>query len=268
MAEQTLVSIILPVFNSENTISRAIKSVLNQDYSHFELLVIDNNSTDGSVSEISSFADPRIKLHSETKQGVSAARNKGLETAIGHYVCFLDADDELSEQSISSRLKKFEQQRCDFVDGKVEFKGNERPTWLPQGSDKLLESLISLNGDCFCGITWMFKRNLLDGLRFNEDLTHGEDLFFFMQLSKKGGSYAFVDQIVYRVNISENSAMSNLKGIENGYTLTYQSLQEWDIPSEWLQAYRQKARSVMMRTYLKNGQFISALATYRSFLND
>jgi glycosyltransferase involved in cell wall biosynthesis len=93
-------SIIIPLYNKEDYISKAIQSVLNQTFSEFELLIIDNNSTDSGLSKAKEFNDYRIKFYSEFKKGVSFARNKGISEAKFDFICFLDADDYWFEDQL------------------------------------------------------------------------------------------------------------------------------------------------------------------------
>ena len=88
------VTVVLPVFNRVQVVARAIESVLGQTFSDFELLVVDDASTDGTVSRVARFGDPRLRiLPLPTNGGACAARNAGIEAARGEIVCFLDSDD-------------------------------------------------------------------------------------------------------------------------------------------------------------------------------
>lgn len=87
-------SVIIPLYNKAETIGRAIRSVLNQEYSDFELIVVDDGSTDHGVDIVRGFHDPRIRLIQQENGGVSKARNTGIEAAKYDYLTFLDADDE------------------------------------------------------------------------------------------------------------------------------------------------------------------------------
>lgn len=91
---KVLFSVVMPSFNSEKYIKRSIESVLNQSYENWELIIVDNNSSDNTLKIAESFNDDRIKVILIDNQGVIArSRNKGLEVAKGEYTCFLDSDD-------------------------------------------------------------------------------------------------------------------------------------------------------------------------------
>ena len=87
-------SVIIPAYNAEKFIDRSIKSVLDQNYADFELIIVDDGSTDGTKGQIEQFSDDRIRYVYQENGGVSAARNKGVLESKGEYVCFLDSDDE------------------------------------------------------------------------------------------------------------------------------------------------------------------------------
>lgn len=86
-------SIIIPLFNKENYIENTLKSVLNQSFTDFELIIINDGSTDKSETIVQQFSDSRIHYFSKENEGVSTTRNFGIEKATAPYICFLDADD-------------------------------------------------------------------------------------------------------------------------------------------------------------------------------
>jgi len=103
-------SIVIPLYNKEKHIKRALDSVLSQNVSDYELLIIDDGSTDKSAEIIKAYADPRIHLIHQENKGVSAARNKGIEEAKADHITFLDADDEWKPdflQTISQMIEQF-----------------------------------------------------------------------------------------------------------------------------------------------------------------
>ncbi|MEG1820941.1 MAG: glycosyltransferase family 2 protein, partial [Malacoplasma sp.] len=113
-----IVSIIMPSFNSEATIERSIKSVLSQTFNNWELIIIDDCSTDSSHEVIQHYVDQdiRIKLIClEENSGAAAARNTGIEHAKGQFIAFLDSDDYWHPEKLEKQLKYFEQYDVDVV---------------------------------------------------------------------------------------------------------------------------------------------------------
>ena len=115
---QDLISIIIPCYNAEDSISRTLNSVREQDYKNLEIIIINDGSNDNSVNIINKFVkiDKRIKLIDQNNLGVSAARNNGLKNAKGNYIVFLDADDNYTTpyaiSSMMNHLKKAEADMC------------------------------------------------------------------------------------------------------------------------------------------------------------
>jgi glycosyltransferase involved in cell wall biosynthesis len=118
------ISVILPFYDAETTLQRALESILHQDYINFECILVNNNSRDKSSKIASEICekDERFDLINERKQGVVFASNAGSEIARGNYICRMDADDELTEHSLSIR-KKFliKNPDVDVVSGMVNY---------------------------------------------------------------------------------------------------------------------------------------------------
>lgn len=117
-AEKSVVSIIMPAYNSDRYIEKTINSVLNQTYENFELIIVDDGSNDETLHVAETYAgrDARIKVFSQVNQGVSAARNKGLdEIRGGTYVAFLDSDDLWDESFLEVMVRQIEHKKCDMI---------------------------------------------------------------------------------------------------------------------------------------------------------
>lgn len=95
-------SVVIPLYNKCDYIAEAVKSILSQDYGDFEIIVINDGSTDKSVEQVSRVLDKRVKLYNQKNSGVSVARNNGIELSVGEYICFLDADDYWACNHLSS----------------------------------------------------------------------------------------------------------------------------------------------------------------------
>ena len=98
-------SVIIPLYNKELSISNTIQSVLDQTFQNFEIVIVNDGSTDNSVKEVEKFDDKRIRLIHQENQGVSAARNRGIEEAKYEWIAFLDADDLWMENHLEEMTK-------------------------------------------------------------------------------------------------------------------------------------------------------------------
>lgn len=264
-----LVSVIMPVWNGEKWLKTAIDSVLKQTYPQWELLVIDNGSTDASFRLIQQYNDPRIRTFQQTHSGVSSARNLGLENAQGTFICFLDCDDQLPPNSLGTRVGHFEKHpSVGFVDGAVEVWtadfSVQTHSYIPSFTGQPFDELRTLSGTCFYGITWMIRGEALGKARFDPKMTHSEDLAFFATVADSKWRYDFVQTALYQVRKREDSAMSNLDGLASGYRLLFDhftALRPYD--SHWQNTFRAKVRRILVRSYLKRFQLPSAFRSWR-----
>ena len=99
------ISVVIPLFNKASTIGETIESVCLQTCRNIEILVVDDGSTDSGLQVVKKNPDNRIKIISQTNQGQSAARNRGLESALGSYIAFIDGDDRWDKTHLESMLK-------------------------------------------------------------------------------------------------------------------------------------------------------------------
>lgn len=264
-----MISIILPFYQSEKYLSTAIESVLNQSYQRWELLLINDGSTDQSKSIALSFHDPRIRYFEQSNKGVSTARNVGLANMKGNYFCLLDADDALPKHSLEKRIAMFSSNAAiDFVDGTVH-KMDERleklkQKWSPDFFGNPLKDLVKLKGRSFFGPSWLVKRKPGITYRLQEGLTHAEDLLFYLELSRKGGQYAYTTEPILYYRDSPGSAMKNLNGLEKGYRYIDSQLKHWmEVSRIDLLTYRFKFRKAMFLAYLEIGNFKDAIRVWK-----
>lgn len=103
-----MISVIIPLFNKEATILRAVDSILNQTFDDYEIIIVNDGSTDGSVDKLRQIESERIRLIEQKNAGVSAARNKGIEYAKGEFVAFLDADDQWDPDYLQQQMQMVE----------------------------------------------------------------------------------------------------------------------------------------------------------------
>lgn len=260
-----LISIIMPAKNAAETIAEAIESVLAQEYEHWELWVVDNDSSDATQALAKQFSDHRIHVLESEIGGVSVARNMALERVQGSLLCFLDADDRLPPLSLRKREERFRQEpEVSFVDGQVRFYDrnwqNHLRTQKPSLRNGLpLPHLLRLDACCFSGITWMVRWYPEARLRFNWEMTHAEDLLFFARCAAQGGRYDYVDDPVYDVRVRSTSAMKDISGQEKAYLRLEGQFESLVTDRSWKDEFRKKARRILFRSYLKRGKITSAI---------
>jgi len=204
MAKQPLISVIVPVYNNQEYIARCLMSIFSQTYQNIELLVINDGSTDLSENVVADLAkkDKRIKLISQTNQGVSAARNRGLKEAKGEYIMFVDGDDTIDtttiEDSFNAIIKNGADVAC-FSYRMVDEKGNiTYPPYIkyPEG----IFFLKDLDLDYFRQIqsVWgkLFKNDGNLPL-FKEDLYKNEDTLFWFEHGLNGAKICATNRVYY-----------------------------------------------------------------------
>jgi len=267
-----LVSIIMPVHNGAKYIGTAIQSVVNQGYQNWELIIINDGSIDNTEDVVFSIKDHRIKYFKlQENIGVSAARNVGLQKMIGSYFCFLDSDDVFTSNSISARIDIFnENPNVNFVDGKVIVTGSNindvEYVWEPKLKNiNPQRYLVRLDERIFVTISWMFKRKKGTIYSFQNGMTHAEDLWFFIQYSNSGHYMACNETILY-FRRTNQSAMSNLKGLENGYLqllkLLDQNIGNYSYNRADFYYTRLKIIKIMFLSYLSRGQLLDAFNVF------
>lgn len=192
-----MISIIIPIYNSELYLSECIESVLKQSYNNFELLLIDDGSTDHSLEICKHYEllDKRVKVFHIPNSGVSHARNVGLAKALGEWVTFLDSDDWLSEDYLYALQEELNVNVLNIVQANKYENGRIVPWPIRYETGVYDWSKVSksLDNILVYGTPWgkMFNRNIIfeNGINFDENISNHEDhLFYFTYL-------LYVDQI-------------------------------------------------------------------------
>lgn len=213
------VSIVLPAFNRAGSIRMAVESVLRQSFADFELLVVDDGSTDGTMAQLADITDPRVRLLANPQNmGASAARNTGIQAACGDWVAFQDSDDEWLPQKLAKQMARLEQASretiacyCGMVIvGAPDDLPASRSTvrYIPDQSithpdGNLQEQLLTRS---FISTQMLVARRsaLLDIGGFDQALPALEDWDCVIRLSLLG-TFAFVDEPLVLQNFSDNS---------------------------------------------------------------
>ena len=222
LEENIVVSVIVPVYNRAETLSRCVESILGQTFRAFELLLADDGSTDGTLKICSDYAltDSRIRILALSHRGVSAARNAGLAAAKGEYIAFVDSDDTI-EPAFLERLLSLARSSgslfsmCGWVETSPD--GTER---LPASAleQQLFSNETALNGMLYGDNIGLFQlmcnklihHDLIDvpggAVRFDEDVSMAEDALFLSKLYLSASFVSFAPWPLYRYNLSLSSA--------------------------------------------------------------
>lgn len=214
MKEQIETSVIIPVFNGEKYISKSIESILNQTYKHFELIVVDDGSTDNTKNIILNYAkqDNRIKYIHKHNGGVSSARNVGLNSSCGEFIGFLDADDDMISDALEFMVKTIKDENADLFIGRTyikDSKGAEKKFGLLTDCDADAKKPLSVLKLANAGILSdvydkLFRKKLLFDVRFDESISFGEDRLFVVDYLKNCGKIVFRDKHIINYNVFAN----------------------------------------------------------------
>lgn len=186
-----VVSVIVPVYNAQKSLSRCIGSILNQSCQSLEVLAVDDGSTDDSLSVLKRLAseDGRIRVFSQPNGGVASARNLALDNARGVYVQFVDSDDELPSDATESLISAVEERLCQLaIAPYTEVIGNLRQKRGFLNEDmtlsrrQFMDKLSEHPNSFFYGVLWnkLYRRDIIQDhqIRFDARLPWGEDFAF------------------------------------------------------------------------------------------
>ena len=194
---------IIPTYNRWPLVKEAINSVLKQSFSDFEVIVVDDGSTDNTREEIEAIKDPRIRYFYKENYGVSTARNLGLAKSTGQYICFLDSDDLWPEHYLQIMIGKLEKKTeygaaysartVLYSDGKSIKQCDPKRSksgWITKNLfiHKRLAP-VHTSGTCFL-------KNVLQGFSFDEALRNGQDTDAWLRLSTKT-KFLFVPDVAF-----------------------------------------------------------------------
>jgi glycosyltransferase involved in cell wall biosynthesis len=214
-------SVIIPTYNDRENILNAIKSVLNQSYKAFELIIIDDGSNDGTTQIISeSFADSRLKvLRLESNKGPGAARNVGIRTAQGQYISFLDSDDIWHVDYLETMHEIIEGNQeygFYFCSGRITRNGIflgylDNCSWVNKINSKEFFRKLYL-GNFICTLGVIVRRNvLIEAGLFDETMLSAQDHDLWLRIAYMNVKFYYIDKSLFDIRMREGSITTNFQ---------------------------------------------------------
>jgi glycosyltransferase involved in cell wall biosynthesis len=256
--EDLLVSIIIPVYNMGNFIRKTIESVLCQTYSYFELILVDDGSTDDSSTKIQEYlSDPRVRYFYQKKEGPSSARNNGIRQSKGAIIAFLDGDDIWEPIKVEKQVQIFKSiPNVDVVYCKYH-KIDECDCPIPDSPQPLPPPTNLYKALLFDNIIYGSSSSVMvraDSLKavggFDQTLFIGEDLELWQRLAFHHNFYC-INEFLVRIRVHEKSAQANFTYFEKG-SLIYINKLKTSIHPEYIKFWPQIACSNYIQLCIHN----------------
>ena len=232
------ISIIVPVYNVEQYLERCVESIMKQTLDNFELLLINDGSSDnsGQLCDELSQKDTRIRVFHIQNGGVSNARNLGIQSSRGEWISFIDSDDFVTEDYLETLLQPVEtDETIGFSIGKLHHIQNGVVTALPETSSKLnvwdteqtLKELLTTEKTSFFPVAKLFRKSLIQDHQFNTKYHLAEDALFLTELLLQAKcNTVFVDKLIYFYDHREGSATTSMNQYVFDTITVYQEIIE------------------------------------------
>lgn len=253
--KDSLISIVIPIYNAEKYLEECLNSIKNQTYKNIEVIMVNDGSKDDSEMICKRFSedDARFRYFTKVNGGVSSARNLGLDNVKGDYITFIDADDWIAEKHLELLINSIKKTNSDIgVSSYKEF--NNKDTYYIRVYTKQEKNLLNfekMNRDefltlfpklmstnvCFNNaVSKLFRKDLVKNLRFDTSIKYGEDLDFYFRLYLNVDSISYVNELTYVYRIHGDSTTSNFNQEHAEQELTifkqmYEKIQEIGLPT-------------------------------------
>jgi glycosyltransferase involved in cell wall biosynthesis len=217
-----MISVIIPVYNVENFIGLCLQSFDKQTYKDFEVIIINDGSTDNSLKEINYFKEKgkiNISVINQVNQGVSKARNVGIENAQGEYLCFVDSDDMVDSHYLENMIQAIQQSECEVCICKsklIEENCTSLDEHVNQDYVRVIKTKyetleLLLYGKIKAGIwSLLINNKVINKLRFAEGYRYSEDLEMVWKIILSCQNVVIIDAPLYCYRLRNGSAMSRV----------------------------------------------------------
>ena len=245
--KEPLVSIVTPMYNIETFIEHTINSVLNQTYHNFELILVDDCSTDNTLEIVKGFSDDRIQLLINVEnQGAGRSRNKGLSAAKGDYIAYLDADDIWHPEKLEKQIKFAKKTGAAIIYTKYDIIDSTGKVYAESGDIPVKATYHQLLRHCFIRTSSLiYDVEKCGGKVFFPDILKRQDFLMFLNLIKRFGYANLLDEITCSYRLHPNGISANKRSL---------------IPYQWA-AYRHEEKLplpyclfLMMNWFIRSGK--------------
>lgn len=245
-----LVSIITPNYNCARFIAQTIESVLAQTYTNWEMLIVDDCSTDGSYEIAQGYAekDSRIKVfRNEKNSGAAVSRNRAIEASSGEYVAFLDSDDLWLPEKLERQLKFMQENNCDFSFTEYEHIDEDSRSLLKVARVIRHLSYTKMMMHCWPGcLTVMYNQNVT-GKVYAEDIKKNNDHALFLRVLKKCNNAMGMKEVLAQYRIRKGSISSKKSSIIKYYIQVIYDFEKKSLVFAWFCVFTH----VFVKTFLK-----------------
>jgi glycosyltransferase involved in cell wall biosynthesis len=239
--EKTVVSVVIPVYNKCEYIKETIKSVLVQDFNAYEIIVVDDGSTDDSLGVVMAIEDPRLHVFSQSNSGVERARNFGFSQSSGSFIVFLDADDLMKGNRLTKQLQLFELDRELVLVGTwanvIDHSGQIVGSICPPTSNAAIQLGHLFRNQFVSSSVMVRRRAIADGFVFNEmrGKRFAEDFDLWNRVSKMGMVANIPEKLTSYRRLSASRSQSSAESLLESAR---------DISAEWLYRSTEQFESI------------------------
>ena len=212
-----IVSVIIPVYNNEKYIKETIESVLNQTFTDFELLLIEDCSTDNTLECIRNIEDERIRLYqNDENKGIAYTRNVGLKKAVGQYIALIDGDDIMTPERLQMQLNLLTTNPhidCCAGQGVLINAKSEEIGSLNKVSGDL--NLILIFQNVVINPSLTFRKSIIYKIGYYEDYSPAEDYHFILKAVFNEFHFFNMTEILIKYRVHDSNASGNIKSLTN-----------------------------------------------------
>lgn len=225
------VSIIMPAYNCQDFIGKAIESVINQTYQNWELIVVDDCSSDQTVEIITNYANQESRIvlkRNKENRGAAYSRNKGIKYAQGEYIAFLDSDDLWDQKKLEMQIDFMKKNKslfsCTYY-RKINEKGEETGQYIKDKSKIYYKDLLK---NCPGNSTVMYNAKIL-GKTFIPDIKKRNDYVMWLKVIKKAGYLDTVDSVLSSHRVREGSLSKNKTDLVKYHWYVYRKIENLNL---------------------------------------